>query len=121
MPSEWLLYKFYIKNAQEFDFRVRASADADTDTDAVSVQIKMIVIPDDDVVKQESISKQFSVPTKDFEDFLWENVTLSPGHYGLQILFVTGQVNLCSTAVLVSGSPATIPLQVSPKLGGQCI
>ena len=39
---------------------------------------------------------------KGFNDVIWKNVYLEKDHYELQVYFVTGRVNLCSTAVYFS-------------------
>jgi hypothetical protein len=46
---------------------------------------------------------------KGFNDVIWKNVYLEKDHYELQVYFVTGSVNLCSTAVYFSNESKPSP------------
>ena len=81
------MYKFYVDSPKQYDVRVRVAAYSG------GKRIKLIIIPDDD--HKPPFSKEFTVPADgwhDFNDLLWKHVHLEKGHYGLQVLFVTGQV-----------------------------
>eukprot|EP00537_Pseudo-nitzschia_pungens_P014295 CAMPEP_0172383816 /NCGR_PEP_ID=MMETSP1061-20121228/1626_1 /TAXON_ID=37318 /ORGANISM="Pseudo-nitzschia pungens, Strain cf. pungens" /LENGTH=551 /DNA_ID=CAMNT_0013112179 /DNA_START=144 /DNA_END=1799 /DNA_ORIENTATION=- len=100
--GEWLLYQFYADRDGRHDIRARVAANAH------DRKIKFVVTPDDGG----PFGKVITVPNygwSTFSDVIWEDVYLKKGHYELQVYFVTGSVNLCSTAVYPSDSSPTTP------------
>jgi hypothetical protein len=103
--SEWVLYKFKVEKASQYDIRIRVAANAH------GRKVKLIINPDDP--HQTPFGKDLVVPADGwdhFNDLVWENIHLQSGHYGLQVYFVTGKVNFCSAAVYASRrNPAPKP------------
>eukprot|EP00751_Fragilariopsis_kerguelensis_P022079 CAMPEP_0170897126 /NCGR_PEP_ID=MMETSP0734-20130129/45238_1 /TAXON_ID=186038 /ORGANISM="Fragilariopsis kerguelensis, Strain L26-C5" /LENGTH=754 /DNA_ID=CAMNT_0011289567 /DNA_START=50 /DNA_END=2315 /DNA_ORIENTATION=+ len=101
-PKDWLMYKFKIEIAGLYNFRVRVAANSD------DRKIKLLLTPD----MRGPFGKVIDIPDngwRDFNDVIWKNVYLEKDHYELQVYFVTGYVNLCSTAVYLSNdnNPST--------------
>lgn len=95
VPLEWLMYKFRTEKAGLYSIRVRVAANSD------GREIKLFLTPD----LRGPFGKVIKIPDNGFHDFndvIWNNVYLEKDHYELQVYFVTGYVNLCSTAVYLS-------------------
>uniref|UniRef100_A0A7S4AQW4 ShKT domain-containing protein n=1 Tax=Pseudo-nitzschia australis TaxID=44445 RepID=A0A7S4AQW4_9STRA len=106
-PSEWLLYNFHAEEDGRHDIRVRVAANSN------DKKIKFVLTPDD----KAPFGKQIVVPNfgwNKFSDAIWKDVYLYKGHYELQVYFVTGYVNLCSTAVYLSNPSPSPPPQPKP-------
>lgn len=97
---EWLRYNFFAQTDGRHDIRVRVAANSG------GRKIKLNLSPDQKV----PFGKDLIVPDNGwngFSDVVWKNVFLDRGHYELQVKFVTGFVNLCSTAVYLSNPNPT--------------
>lgn len=89
------MYKFKIEITGLYNIRVRVAANSD------DRKIKLLLTPD----MRGPFGKVIDIPDngwRDFNDVIWKNVYLEKDHYELQVYFVTGSVNLCSTAVYLS-------------------
>jgi hypothetical protein len=107
-PSEFLSYRFEVPQESDgkFDFRVRAAAASGGKM--ISFELRNATAEVDDTF----FGKRFELPHGDgswdqYHDIHWRAPPLAYGEYFLDIRFLTGHVNLCSTSVMISDTSST--------------